>query len=44
MLLHFAALPPPQYMENYNATMQSKDKADRIAGNVAAVKNEAKRR
>ena len=25
-----------KYMENYNATMQSKDKADRIAGNVAA--------
>ena len=33
-----------KYMENYNATMQSKDKADRIAGNVAAVKNEGKGR
>ena len=33
-----------KYMENYNATMQSKDKADRIAGNVAAVKYEGKRR
>ena len=31
-----------KYMENHNATMQSKDKADRIAGKVVEVKNEGK--
>ena len=33
-----------KYMENNNATMQSKDKADRIAGKVVEVKNEGKGR
>lgn len=33
-----------KYMGNYNATMQSKDKADRIAGKAVEVKNEGKGR
>lgn len=33
-----------KYIENHNATMQSKDKADRIAGKVVEVKNEGKGR
>lgn len=32
------------FMGNYNATMQSKDKADRIAGKAVEVKNEGKGR
>lgn len=33
-----------KYMGNYNVTMQSKDKADRIAGKAVEVKNEGKGR
>ncbi len=33
-----------KYMENHNAMMQSKDKADRIAGKAVEVKNEGKGR